>query len=157
WQSEQVIIGTHMGTHIDAALHAYADSKQDAAAIPLEKCYGEAVMLDVRSLCEEPYALTVRDLEEAEKESGTQVREGDIVIIHTGWAARWGYGPNADQQKYMRPYGVNPGLGRDTPPWFIERGVTLVGIDTINVDYDHTITNHINFLWRETINEEPVQ
>src|SRR5262249_37090695 len=140
----------------DAPLHAYDDSKWDVFSLPLERCMGEAVLLDVRSLCLQPYAISAKDLDEAEKRSGSKVQDGDIVIIHTGWAARWGYGPNADPKMYVGEHDKNPGLSSDTPPWFIKRNVKLVGIDTANIDYNLRLTNRINFLWRETVGKEPI-
>jgi kynurenine formamidase len=155
-QDEQVIISTQMGTHIDAPLHAEPNSKVDAMALPLERCMGSAVMLDFRALCSEPYAISAEDLDTAERESGTKVQDGDIVIIHTGWAARWGYGPNASPSEYVREWDVNPGLGDDAPPWFINRNVKLVGIDAANIDYDLRLTNRLNFLLQEAIGRDPI-
>ena len=154
WCSEHVLIHTHLSTHIDAPLHYDPDTKLDAASIPLEKCYGSAIMLDFRHLCEEPYAITIEDLEEAERKVNDKVREDDIVIIHTGWAAKWAYGPNADRWKYGCEPG--PGLHKDTPKWFIDRKVKLVGIDHPNLDYDQTASCHVNFLVRERVGKEPI-
>ena len=149
WVSEHVMIHTHLGAHIDAALHYWERSPQDAANIELESCYGDAVLLDFRELCEEPHPITVEEIEHAEERANTPVQEGDIVIVHTGWAARWGYGPRADRSKYGAV--PNPGLHKEAPLWLIERKVKLVGIDTPNLDYDMTSSAHVNFLCREVI------
>lgn len=71
--------------------------------IPIEKCYGETLVLDLRNKCRENYPITIADLEEAEKKTEDKVRQGDIVIIHTGWAARWAYGPRPNRGKYPGP------------------------------------------------------
>lgn len=94
WRNEEVLIHTHLGTHVDAAQHFNPDSTQDAATIPLETCFGRAVMLDVRHLGEdgEAFPITVEDLDAAVARAGAIVGEGDIVILHTGWLARWGRG-----------------------------------------------------------------
>lgn len=156
WRNEEILIHTHLGTHVDAALHFNPDSAQDAAAIPLQRCFGAAVLLDFRHLGEngEPFPITVADLEEAERRAGVAVGAGDIVILHTGWLARWGKGQSADRERYGSI--PNPGLHRDTPPWFIERGVKLVGGDIPNIDYDMTSSCHVNFLCREAIGKEPI-
>ena len=45
-QSEQVLLGTHMGTHIDAPLHFdNSPAAGDATSIPACKCIGDAVLL----------------------------------------------------------------------------------------------------------------
>ncbi len=154
-QSEQLVIGTHMGTHIDAARHFdHHDDAQDTAQIPLAHCVGEALMLDLRDVCAVRRAVTVEDLESAEQRTGDTVREGDIVILHTGHSARYGYGPNVDREKWAKQA---PGLGYDTPVWFIERKVKLVGIDSPNVDCDLVLTAHVNFLLRGWIGKEIIQ
>ncbi len=154
-RSEEVLIHTHLGTHMDSALHYYPESKQDAASIPLETCYGPAILLDFRHKGEEPFQITIEDLEAAEEAAGDRVREGDIVLFHTGWMARWGVGPNADRYKYGQI--PNPGLHVDTPRWFIERGVKVVGGDVANIDYDMTSSCHMNFLCREAAGKTPIQ
>lgn len=154
WQSEHVLIHTHIGAHIDAGLHVDNEAKEDASKIPLARCYGDAIMLDFRELCEKPYGIIIQDIEEAEKKTKSRVKEGDIVIIHTGWAARWAYGSGADRKKY----GVvpRPGLALEAPRWFIDRKVKLVGIDTAGLDHDGNPSAHYNFLWRERIGKENI-
>lgn len=155
WASEQFILGGHCGTHMDAGAHFdHRDTAQYVQDIPIEKCYGEAIILDLRDRCRENYPITITDLEEAEKKTGDKVKKGDIVIIHTGWAARWAYGPNPGRWKYHEEY---PGLAYDSPIWFIEREVKLVGVDTPNLDCDEVLSAHINFLLRPWINKEPIQ
>jgi kynurenine formamidase len=154
WRNEEVLIHTHLGAHVDAAQHFDPNSSQDAAGIPLDRCFGSAVLLDFRHLGKEPFAITTSDLDEAERQAKVEVGKGDIVILHTGWLARWGVGPNADREKYG---GIpNPGLHRDTPPWFIEREVALVGGDIPNIDYDMTSSCHVNFLCRRAAGKEPI-
>jgi kynurenine formamidase len=153
WQSEQIIIGTHMGTHVDAALHFNPTSKIDAAAIPLEICYGDAIKLDLRPFYQHNHPITVDELAEAEKQAEDRVKEGDIVIIQTGHAERYAYGPNANAEKYFSLY---PGLAPQTAKWFIDRKVKNVGSDTINIDCDVAIACHINFLLREWIGKTPI-
>jgi kynurenine formamidase len=154
-RSEEVLIHTHLGTHMDSALHYYPESAQDAAAIPLETCYGSAVLLDFRHKGEEPFEITIDDLDAAERAAGERVGPGDIVFFHTGWMSRWGVGPSADRHRYGSV--PNPGLASDTPQWFIDRGVKVVGGDVANIDYDMTSSCHLNFLCREASGKQPIQ
>jgi kynurenine formamidase len=150
WQSEQMIIGTHMGTHVDAGLHFDPESTQDAAAIPLEACYGTAVLLDMRPICGDVpnYPITIRDLEEAERAAGEEVQAGDIVLLDTGHMAKYGPGPDSDLEKFFSVY---PGLAPESSAWFIDRNVKLVGCDTLNIDCNLAVATHLNFLFRERI------
>jgi kynurenine formamidase len=156
WRSEQVVMPIHMGAHIDAAQHVDGSARQDAAAIPLERCMGDAILLDLREACatQPGYPVSIADLEAAEDRAGDEVRRGDIVILHTGHAARFGYGPEPDPTRWVE---WSPGLAPDAAPWFIDRQVKLVGIDTPNVDCDLVCTSHYSFLLREMIGEPPIQ
>jgi kynurenine formamidase len=154
WKNEEVLIHTHLGAHVDAAQHFDPESPQDAAAISPEQCFGSAVLLDFRDLGAEPFAITTDDLDAAERKAGVEVGQGDIVILHTGWLARWGVGAGADRERYGAI--PNPGLHRETPPWFIERGVKLVGGDIPNIDYDMTSSCHVNFLCRRAAGKQPI-
>jgi arylformamidase len=51
---------------------------------------------------------------------------GRAVLIHTGWDRHWGtaeYGA-----------GGHPFVTGDGADWLVERGATLVGIDSVNID-----------------------
>lgn len=83
WQVTAVSQSLHTGSHIDAPLHCYADGLA-TADIPLERVVGEAVVVDCTPVGEsEPVG--VQELEAARAD----VREGDIVLLHTGWSDRW--------------------------------------------------------------------
>lgn len=155
FQNEQVLIGTHMGTHIDAAKH-FNNRKgaQDAALIPLERCYGDSILLDLTQVYSHNHRITVSELEHAEAATGSSIKDGDIVILRTGHAERYVYGPDADAEKYFNCY---PGLDYDASKWFIEKKVKMVGCDTINVDCDNKAAAHVNFLLREWVEKEPIQ
>jgi kynurenine formamidase len=154
-QSEQVIIGSHMGTHIDAPLHFdHGPTAGDAASIPLETCIGDAVVLDLRPFVDaDDHVITITELDEAERRTGGRVRPHDIVLLNTGHAAKNAYGPDAKKANYAP---THPGLDYDTPPWFIERRVRAVGVDTANLDRDSVLSAHINFLLRPWIGKEPI-
>jgi kynurenine formamidase len=152
-QSEQVLIGTHMGTHLDSPLHFDHHSSEDIARIDLERCWGEALMLDLRNVCGEGRPISQEDLNQAEAATGDRVHDGDIVILHTGHSARYGYGPNADQRKWAQQMA---GIDHDAPEWFLKRRVKLIGIDSPSVDCDLIATGHINFLLRKWVGEETI-
>ena len=151
-QSEQAIIGTHMGTHLDSPLHFDDRSQEDISKIALDRCWGEAIMLDLRAACASKRAFGIPDLDAAERASGHKVQPGHIVILHTGHSRKFGYGPNASQDEWAKMTGMD----YEAPQWFLEREVKLVGIDSPSVDCDVIAAGHVNFLLRPRIGKEAI-
>jgi kynurenine formamidase len=73
------------------------------------------------------HEITAAELSRAEQRSGTTVRAGDAVIIHTGWSAL------CDEQPAS--YAASePGIGSSGADWLTERRVSLVGLDNWGCD-----------------------
>jgi len=153
WQTEHLLLGSHAGAHIDAAAHYDPESDQDAAKIPLEQCYGPAVLLDLWSVYAEKRAITASDLDSAEERASVRVGEGDIVLINTGHAAKYAYSAHPDRRAYTEDY---PGFDHEAPQWFIDRGIKLLGIDTVNPDLHPQASMHVNFLMRGQCGKPPI-
>jgi len=108
-------MATHIGTHVDAPWHFVPDGKT-IDQIPLEQLCGPAVVVSVSRKGGE--AIPASDLEDFD------VREGDIVLLHTGWG-----------DKFESPdYLVHPYLSNDAAEWLVERRVKLIGMDLITPD-----------------------
>ena len=154
-QSEQVMIGSHMGTHIDAPTHLdHRPTAGDVASIPLERCVGDAVLLDLRRFCTtDDHVVTVAELDDAEMRIGGRVKPGEIVLLNTGHAAKNAYGPGASKSNYAP---THPGLDYDAASWFIDRKVGAVGVDTANLDRDRALVAHVNFMLRPWAGMEPI-
>jgi kynurenine formamidase len=128
----------HGGTHLDAPIH-FAKGHATVDRIPLEQLLGPAVVVDVTaaSARDRDHQVTVADLlawEHAHRPIGAE-----IVLLRTGWAARW-----PDARAYLGtaergPAGAAqlhfPGLHPDAAKWLAERKVRAVGIDTASIDY----------------------
>jgi kynurenine formamidase len=69
------------------------------------------------------YEITLADLQGTLGRQGTEVRSGDVVIVHTGWGSLW----NVDNAAFGTSA---PGVGLDAAQWLVEREVVLVGSDT---------------------------
>ena len=83
----------HMGTHVDAPRHFYADGP-GMDEIPLERMMGEGVVIHLdKSVNDE---IGVDDLVAAKP----TIEPGDVVAIDTGWSARWG-APEWNQHPYL--------------------------------------------------------
>jgi kynurenine formamidase len=136
-----IVTPEHSGTHIDALAHQaenltlhggiHVDEGVQTSAgfrrlgidtmAPLV-CRG--VLLDVagEKRLEPEYAITPQDLERAVR---AEIREGDAVLIRTGFGALW-----AQPDEYLRAAGVSAAGSS----WLIERKVRAVGADNMAFD-----------------------
>jgi kynurenine formamidase len=130
----------HGGTHVDAPVH-FAQGKLTTDAIPLARLTGPAVVVDVRERvrADPDYEVRVADLEAFEAQHG-RIPDGAIVLLHTGFGARW-----PDRVRYLgtAERGLRatfelrfPGLHPSAARWLMEeRAIDAVGIDTASIDH----------------------
>ncbi|MFQ5894781.1 MAG: cyclase family protein [Nitrospinota bacterium] len=114
----------HSGTHIDAPLHFNAGG-WDLAEIPLDRCYGSALVVDVSRDVEE-YSLVSREMIERRIPRGEEVRQEDILIIYYGWHVHNWEGEKRNEQTFFCKH---PGPTPDVTDWLIEKNVKWVGSD----------------------------
>lgn len=127
----------HGGTHLDAPIH-FAEGASTADAVPLSRLIGPAVVVDVSASTakDTDYRVTRADIEAFERAHGA-IEPGAIVLIRTGWGARW-----PEKKRYLgddRPGEASnlhfPGIGEDAARALVARKVGAVGIDTASIDY----------------------
>jgi kynurenine formamidase len=124
----------HYGTHLDAPIH-FPPGKTTVDQISAKQFFGPAVIVDVRAegAKDADYQLPAARVEEWEKAHG-RVAEGSIVLMRTGWAARW-----PDTQKYRNQDAQGrmhfPGFSADAVKLLIQRKVSGIGCDTLSADY----------------------
>jgi len=127
WAVEILTTNSHAGTHIDAPYHYGATSAGLPAKrideVPLEWCFGPGVVIDMRHKSDGDL-ISAEDLRAALRKIRYRLNAGDIVLIHTGAAKRWG----------TREYLLQPGLDREGTLWLVERGVHVIGIDAWTLD-----------------------
>ena len=120
----------HFGTHLDAPAHFGGAWTVDR--IPVDRLVRPGICISVTGRAED-YQLTVADVKAFEAKNGT-IPEGAIVMVATGWDARW-----PDRQKYMNERaGVKhfPGIHPEAAAYLArDRKVVGIGIDTPSVDY----------------------
>lgn len=123
----QIILGEHNGTHVDATLHYDLKNGRSIDAMPIETYFGPACVMHLESLGKggvvEPEHVLAW-----EKENGPIVR-GDIVILNYGWYKLWKRMP--DHLPFITDY---PGLGGEAAALLRDRGVKMIGCDTLSVD-----------------------
>ncbi|MEM2728174.1 MAG: cyclase family protein [Candidatus Bathyarchaeia archaeon] len=120
-----ILMGDHVGTHIDSLWHGNPNSNITADKIPLEYCYSDGVVLDM-SFKEPGEYITPEDLQEEEERIGYRIKPRDIVLIRTDCATRYWNTPN-----YLDHH---PGLNRDAGLWLWKRGVRVFGVDAPTVE-----------------------
>ncbi len=86
------------------------------------------VLLDMAAhygtdIVKEGTAFNVKEIEEVAKKQGVEIREGDVVIFHTGWLGLIG----KDDKRYSAG---EPGLGVEGAKCLTGKGVVAIGADT---------------------------
>lgn len=111
----ELTMATHAGTHVDAPAHVIRNGRT-IDQIPLERWRGPAIVVPISH--HSAQAIPVTDLAAAD------IRPGDIVLLATGWDAHFA----------KSAYQLHPYLSEDAAGWLVDRGVSMVGIDTLNVE-----------------------
>ena len=126
--SDNISGSAHSGTHVDAPWHYGPTSEGKPSRtidkVPLEWCYGNGVVLDMRHK-EAGAEITVVDVKEALQKINHTLSEGDIVLIHTGTDKYWGTPDYLPKQS---------GLGLEATKYILDHGVRTIGIDAWGVD-----------------------
>jgi kynurenine formamidase len=124
----------HYGTHLDAPAH-FPPGKLTVDQIPVKQLFGPAVVIDVRGEGEkdEDYLLPAAGVKDWEKRHG-KIPDGAIVLLRTGWAARW---PDVKRYRNQDAAGTMhfPGFSAEAAKVLIERKVSGLGCDTLSIDY----------------------
>jgi kynurenine formamidase len=130
----------HGGTHLDAPRH-FSATGQTSDAIPVGRLVGDAVVIDVVAKCaaNPTYEVSPDDLVAWEAAHGKQLVDV-IVLVRTGWGAKWG-----DRAAYLGTAATGPaavaklrfpGVSPLAAKWLVEhRRVKAIGIDTASIDH----------------------
>lgn len=136
-----VVMPEHSGTHIDALAHQAEnlvlhggvhvdDGVQTSVGFKvlgidkMAPIVSRGVLLDVAGdrLLDPKHSISVNELEAAAK---VEIREGDVVLIRTGYGALW-----STPAEYLKSAGVSAAGSR----WLIEKRVRAVGADNMAFD-----------------------
>ncbi|OIQ48731.1 Kynurenine formamidase [Pseudodesulfovibrio hydrargyri] len=113
-----VNLGSHTGTHIDAAFHFFPDGRK-INDYPLDRFVRPGVLVDATGAGPEaPIPASILD------RSAPAIEPGDFVIFRTGWSRYFG------QDMYLRHPSISPELSQR----MVDLGVSLVGLDALSVD-----------------------
>ena len=141
--AEAIALGGHVGTHIDALCHFSYRGKL-YGGVPVSQSPGgghgsltvdtiapilrRAVLLDIAKLegvaaLPEDFEVTPGHLEAASR--GLEIRQGDVVLLRTGWASYFG-----EAVRFLAQ-GHGPGPSLEGARWLSRRGVFAAGSDTL--------------------------
>ncbi|HYH95786.1 cyclase family protein [Hyalangium sp.] len=143
----QLELGEHIGTHVDAPAH-FAAGSASVDRLPPDVLRGPAAVVDVTAqVASNPdYEVSTADIEAWEREHGP-LQPQHLVLIRTGWAARW-----PDEQRYRNADAAGvmhfPGLSLAASRLLRLRQVRAIGIDTLSTDPGPSATfeQHKDFL-----------
>ncbi len=116
----------HVGTHLDGEIHFYTPGK-DIAGLSLDFLMHEGVVVDLSDAVGDYDIYTSRMIEDR-----VEVREGDILVIHTGYH-RYGWDqPLADEVRYMVKH---PGPDRELAEWAKAKRIKWIAVDCGSADH----------------------
>ncbi|RIV37634.1 cyclase family protein [Micromonospora radicis] len=146
--NDLLVMGTHVGTHVDALAHVSQDGRLHGGADAAQAQTGgrftelgvhtvapmlrRGVLLDIPAVLGEPcpagYEITPDDLATAATRQGTPVEPGDVVLIRSGWGRHFDH---EDRRVYVGHDSGVPGVGEAGARWLAARQVHAAGADTI--------------------------
>ena len=99
--------------------------------VDMVKVFQQAGKLKSNAACRKPCldkgtVITAADIQAALKMYNVTLREGDVVIVHTGWGDVFAQYP-AKNAEYNSG---EPGLGKDAAKYLIDQKIVAVGCDT---------------------------
>jgi kynurenine formamidase len=122
YNAHKISLGSHTGTHLDAPFHFFEDGKM-VDQIPLDMLIGKIVVVDLTTKLKADQRILWDDLKEWESQMG----EGVIVLLYTGWSEYW-----CTQEYFHHPF-----LDRGAAERIMNTGVRVLGIDTLSPDQTH--------------------
>ena len=124
--AQYIMTSNHMGTHLDAPRH-FVTAGKTIDELPLEWLCGPGVIVDLRDEMDE---LAVYTPQMTEKR--VAVKQGDVLLLHTGWHRYADFGATPDEERY---YHYHPGAHPDLVPWLLEKQIHVWGVDCVSTDH----------------------
>jgi kynurenine formamidase len=126
--AQRVETSMHSGTHFDGAMHATDGRTGDMASLPMDYLVNHGVVVDVSNQVSDWTVITPEMIEN----SGAEIRDGDILILHTGWHRHY---EGQKQQDLVRYFCYHPGPNLATLEWMLKRRIKWFGMDTGSCDH----------------------
>ncbi|MFQ5940286.1 MAG: cyclase family protein [Nitrososphaerales archaeon] len=123
YEAELIFMSTHTGTHMDAPYH-FIQKGRRINEIPIETFVTDAFLLRLNKRAKE----YIRKDTILSFERKARIGEGNAVIFSTGWEE------HAKRSDYLTG---NPGLSKDAAEYLAAKKVSIVGIDSANIDHPY--------------------
>ncbi len=116
----------HIGTHLDGEIHFYTPGK-DIASLDFDYLMHEGVVVDLSDAAGDYDVYTSKMVEDR-----VEVKEGDILIVNTGYHKYGWDQPLADEVRYMVKH---PGPDREFAEWAKKLKLRWIGVDCGSADH----------------------
>jgi len=116
----------HLGTHLDGEIHFYTAGK-DIADLDLDYLVHDAAIVDLTDAVGDYQVYTSKMIEDR-----VEVKEGDILVIHTGYHHFGWDHPTADEVRYMVKH---PGPGQEFADWAKKKKLRWIAVDCGSADH----------------------
>jgi kynurenine formamidase len=116
----------HLGTHLDGEIHFYTAGK-DIASLDMDYLVHDAVIIDLSDQTANYDIYTSQMIEDK-----VEVKQGDILIIHTGYHHFGWDMPTANEIRYMVQH---PGPDREFSEWAKAKQLRWIGVDCGSADH----------------------
>ncbi len=116
----------HLGTHLDGEIHFYTAGK-DIADLDMDYLVHDAAVVDLTDAVGDYQVYTSKMIEDR-----VEVKEGDILVIHTGYHHFGWDHPTADEVRYMVKH---PGPGQEFADWAKKKKLRWIAVDCGSADH----------------------
>ncbi|MFH1313932.1 MAG: cyclase family protein [Candidatus Eisenbacteria bacterium] len=122
-----ITTSNHVGTHLDGPVH-FCTHGGDIASLPLnDYLCGPGAVVDLSDMAEDYDIYSSKDIEDR-----VEVRDGDILIINTGYHKYAWEQPEADEIRYMIRH---PGPQMEFANWCKKKNLKWLGVDCGSADH----------------------
>jgi len=135
----------HLATHMDGEKHFHAAGKAIGEET-LDKWFGPAAVADISEFVTDTSVYTPEMIEKV-----VDVRDGDILVVKTGYGKYGWNTPDSNEFRYMIRH---PGPSPDFGDWCIEKKLKWLAVDCVAMEHP---MNTIQRLWHPKTFEEANQ
>jgi len=129
----------HVGTHLDAPNHFITNAK-GIGELPIDFLVGPACVVDLQKMGVGDYDIYGPEhFERWERDTGSRIEAGDILVIHTGYhrfyPSNWTASCGPQEPDETRYFIKHPGPTRELATWVRQRKVRWLAIDAGSQDH----------------------